>query len=552
MTRDKDGGRAHRVYEALASGSGGVAAKQCFYFGFVLLISALLAISASPLVSSPQYLVGLGILTLATIVAAISPWPKIDRRWAGLLPVVNIGVAGALRDVFRDDAPAVALLAFLPAVWLAFFFLQSGTVIAAIAVTVSLSLPTLLRAFPLIDSVLITRSMLIPLAVAQICFMVALARRRALDERKRTQQALHDKDALLSETKTQEQLLKNIIDTVDIGLVVINCSGGIVLENSAYRELEKFASSSSAKIGESTLIMRYPNTEARIPDHQRPLHRAADRETFKNNVIAYGGSNGRGRKISSSARQIIGLDGERSGAVVVFADVTAYFDAARRQNQFVAAVSHELRTPLTSIIGYLDLVIDGEELSDNVSANLDVVLRNSEQLLKIVEDLLGTQTVRDNGVDLAREVTDVSELTRRACETMAPAANDKQIELELRIDETPSIAVDPARLTQAVINLLSNAIKYTSAHGTVSVTVSSNHAEAEIAIGDTGIGMTDEEQTNLFTEYYRTPSAKNHHIPGHGLGLSITRLIVLAHRGQISVRSIQGRGSTFTIRLPLT
>lgn len=550
MTSNNATSRKRPMFEALSSGSQGVAAKQVFYLSFVVLISGLLAISARPLVFSPEYLTSIGVLAITTIAATFIPWSRISVRWVALLPIINIGASGVLRDVFRDEAPAVALLAFLPAVWLAFFFLQTGTTIATIAVTITLSLPTMLRAFPDINSVLITRSMLIPLAVAQMCFLVALARNRALEERERTQAALEEKDALLRTTKTQEQLLINIIDTVDIGIVVIDCSGKIILENSAYQELGQFARPKRSDSTESGLIMRYPNTEIRIPDDQRPLHRAAEKETFKNQVIAYGGHSGQGRKISSSARQIIGLNGERTGAVVVFADVTSYYEAARRQYQFVAAVSHELRTPLTSIIGYLDLVTDSNDLSEEVSANLEIVVRNADQLLTIVEDILGTQTVKDSGIDLSRELTDLSELTRLACETMTPAAEEKQINVDLRIYDTPLISADPARMTQAVVNLLSNAIKYTPARGSVTVTVNSNHAHIEISVSDSGIGMTDEEQTNLFTEYYRTTTAKNHHIPGHGLGLSITRLIVLAHSGQISVRSSQGLGSTFTIQLP--
>ncbi|MCT2295213.1 ATP-binding protein [Brachybacterium muris] len=136
---------------------------------------------------------------------------------------------------------------------------------------------------------------------------------------------------------------------------------------------------------------------------------------------------------------------------------------------------------------------------------------------------------------------------------MALRAEDRGITLERRIVETPELPLDAQRLQQAVVNLLSNALKYTSSGGTVTVCVHTavEDHHLELAVTDTGIGMSDQEQTNLFTDYYRTETARNSDIPGHGIGLSLTRRIVVAHGGQISVSSRPGEGSTFTIRFGL-
>lgn len=534
-----------------ASASGGVAAKQCFFTGFVLAMSLLLAVSRSSLVFSGPYLAAAAALVLMTVLTGVVRWASIPHGWIAVVPLFDIAAAGLMRDVFRADAAAVALFAFLPALWLAYAFGQRGNLMATAAVTLAISLPTVVRAFPDIDSVVITRSLLVPMVVAQMGFMVALARSRTLAERARTRALLGEKEELLSAAVTQERLMENIIDTIDMGILVLDRNGRVAMINRAHQELSRYASPPGQETPrEADLLMRFPNTAIPVPEDQRPIARAADCETFSNYVVGFGPTRGRGRKVSTSARQIIDVDGQRDGAVIVFADVTPYFDAARRQQRFVAAVSHELRTPLTSILGYLDLVMDGGRVPAEDLAHLEVVSRNAEQLLTIVEDLLATQSVQDSGIEISRTSVDLSQLTRRAVESMRHEAQAKQLNVAESIDDTPEVSVDPSRMTQAIDNLLSNAVKYTPERGGITVSVREHHGAVEIRVSDTGIGMSPEEQTNLFTQYYRTPTARQHHIPGHGLGLSITKLIVLAHEGQISVRSTEGAGSTFTIRIP--
>ncbi|WP_422115000.1 sensor histidine kinase [Brachybacterium sp. UNK5269] len=535
-----------------ASARGGVAAKQWLFTGFVLATSALLALSSSSLVFSQTYLTAAGALVVTTLLAAVAPWPRIPRAVIAVVPLADIAIIGVMSDVFRGAGSAVTLLAFLPALWLAHVFRHVGNAVAILAAFLAISLPTAVDAYPDINSVVVTRALLVPLIVGQVGFLVALGQSRLLAERGRTQAALREKDDLLGAAIAQERLLENIIDTIDIGVVVLDRDGQITRMNRAQRELYRLASPPGADSpGEKDLLLRIPNTRIPVPEQERPVARAIERETFSNYVVALGPASGEGRKISTSARQIIDVEGHHDGAVVVFADVTTYFDAARRQQRFVAAVSHELRTPLTSILGYLDLVLEGGGVSDGDAAHLEVVARNAEQLLSIVQDLLATQSVQDSGPEISRSSGDLSLLTQQAVESIRQEAAAKHLNIALNIQDTQAVSVDAPRMTQAITNLLSNAVKFTPERGGVTIGAHERHNAVEITVSDTGIGMSDEEQTNLFSQYYRTATAKQQHIPGHGLGLSITKLIVLAHEGQISVRSTQGAGSTFTIRIPV-
>jgi len=268
-------------------------------------------------------------------------------------------------------------------------------------------------------------------------------------------------------------------------------------------------------------------------------------------VVSVGPTGPGSGSYSTSARQIIDVHGERDGAVVVFTDVTQYIESARRQDQFVATVSHELRTPLTSVIGYLELARDDLDLSRETASFLDVAHRNADQLLSIVEELLRDQAARSGSGVLTLRPARVSDLLRESVESVALRADELGLTLEQDLEETPLQQIDASRMRQAIDNLVSNALKYTPRGGTVRVHTCFAEGSVELAVTDSGIGISDQEQTDLFTDYYRTRTALESDIPGHGIGLALTHRIVLAHGGQISVVSSPGAGSTFTIRLPI-
>ncbi|MFC5296217.1 ATP-binding protein [Brachybacterium tyrofermentans] len=341
---------------------------------------------------------------------------------------------------------------------------------------------------------------------------------------------------------------------MDVGIVVVDRDGHDLLMNRAQQRIHTLAMPAGIEDPDETqLTLRYPGTSCPIPPEDRPVRRAVNQETFSNYVVSVGNPGDRGTEFSSSARQILDRHGDRDGAVVVFSDVTSYVEAARTQQQFVAAVSHELRTPLTSVIGYLELAQDDLDLSTETASYLSVANRNAEQLLALVEDLLQDQVTRSVSGGLSLRPHRLSTVAGQVIESASLSAQESGIRLVQDLEETPELPIDEHRITQALTNLLSNALKYTPRGGTVTVTVSSRAVEGalEIAIADTGVGMSDQEQADLFTEFYRTESARTSAIQGHGIGLAVTRRIVLEHGGQISVRSTPGAGSTFSIRLPL-
>jgi signal transduction histidine kinase len=224
----------------------------------------------------------------------------------------------------------------------------------------------------------------------------------------------------------------------------------------------------------------------------------------------------------------------------------------RMKDDFVASVSHELRTPLTSINGYVELLIEGEagELNEEQTSFLGVIRRNGERLLRVVGDLLFAAELDARRVDLERAPVDLAALIADARDTARPHAEERQIELVLEAEPVSMVEGDPGRLGQVVDNLLSNALKFTPPGGCVTLRLFGTGEGVHVEISDTGMGISQEDQTQLFERFFRTEQATSAAIQGTGLGLSIVAAIVEAHGGSIDVESQVGFGTTFRIVLP--
>jgi signal transduction histidine kinase len=225
----------------------------------------------------------------------------------------------------------------------------------------------------------------------------------------------------------------------------------------------------------------------------------------------------------------------------------------RLKDEFLSLVSHELRTPLTSIRGYLDLVLDEEagELNPEQRRFLKAVERNSGRLLRLVGDLLFVAQADAGRLTLERAKVDVAALAADCVEAARPVADQRSIELHLAAVPVPALVGDRGRLAQVLDNLVSNALKFTPEGGRVEVRTSVTNEFVRLEVEDSGIGIPVEEQPRLFERFFRAASATEQAIPGTGLGLAIVKAIVEAHTGRIEVVSAPGKGTTFTVELPL-
>ena len=226
-------------------------------------------------------------------------------------------------------------------------------------------------------------------------------------------------------------------------------------------------------------------------------------------------------------------------------------EADRLKDEFVALISHDLRTPLTSIMGYLELTLGDEDLSDDQRRYLEIVDRNADRLLRLVNDLLFVARLEAGQLELHPSELDLAAIARQSVIEAEPRATAKGIALTCRAGDVAAVRADKGRMFQLLDNLVSNAIKFTPEGGDIEVSVARVNGSVQLEVVDTGIGIDAKEQQQLFERFFRASTAAQRQIPGTGLGLYIARAIVDAHGGSISVDSEPGHGTSFRIDLPL-
>jgi signal transduction histidine kinase len=229
-------------------------------------------------------------------------------------------------------------------------------------------------------------------------------------------------------------------------------------------------------------------------------------------------------------------------------------DAMDAKNQMLQNVSHELRTPLVSIYGYTEALQEGlyGDVSTNQLSALDIIYRNTQQMIRLVNDLLALQTLDRSQL----QVSDVylSDLFQQAGATFAPRAEAANIDLQIECDDRiPMLHADAPRLEQVIGNLVDNAIKFSPNGGNVLLKAKSlDQFTLELMVADQGIGIPKEELPRIYRRFYQVDGSSTRKYGGQGLGLAIAKRIVELHGGGIRAESEVGTGTTFYLTLPVS
>lgn len=227
--------------------------------------------------------------------------------------------------------------------------------------------------------------------------------------------------------------------------------------------------------------------------------------------------------------------------------------ASRAKSDFLANMSHELRTPLNAIIGFAEILRD--ELVGSVNAEqkecINDIHISGQHLLEMINDILDLSKIEAGKMVLQLEEFSIVEAVEEVNAIITALAVKKNLELTLTYNRDYRIEADRVKFKQIFYNLLSNAVKFTPENGRVSTQLEVTATEVRAEVIDTGIGIAEADQAKLFAPFTQIDTSKSRRYGGTGLGLALTRRLIMLHGGEISVKSQEGKGSSFALRMPL-
>jgi two-component system phosphate regulon sensor histidine kinase PhoR len=346
----------------------------------------------------------------------------------------------------------------------------------------------------------------------------------------------------LGELRSERDLQGRILDGMREGVLVLDGTGRILLMNPALREMLLLATSDVGRL----LIESVRHAEL----HEL-IEQARGEEGTISDELEIPGIKPRRVLLHATS-----LAGEQNGVLAVFVDVTDLRRLESLRRDFVANVSHELRTPVTAVRSAAETLRDAAlKDPDPKSAErfVDIIVRNSERLQSLIEDLLELSRLESNQFALKKEKVDVAIVTNLVLTLFRERAERKGIRLAAEIAQgLPIVETDQRALEQVVSNLVDNAVKYCPAGSVVRVRGVLAGDGVTISVEDTGPGIAAKHLPRLFERFYRVDAGRSRDVGGTGLGLSIVKHLVEAMGGEVTVRSSVGEGSTFEVKLPLT
>ncbi|SHN46341.1 sensor histidine kinase [Cryptosporangium aurantiacum] len=368
-----------------------------------------------------------------------------------------------------------------------------------------------------------------------------------------------DAERALNETSAG---LARLIETLTVGILLVDAAGRVVVTNRALLDLFDVPGPPHRYHGtDARALLRRMAGAMRAPD------RVADRldrllvepwTALDTDLMLVGG-----RVVEID---VVPVNAGGSGALLHAWDVTARANTQRSleernealsalvaaKNEFVASVSHELRSPLTSVVTFSNLLAqpDWGELDDEQRQFIEVIQRNADRLLRLIEDLLLLSRLEARTLQFVPSRVILPDLVRAAVAERAPIAQAADVTLKAEVSGDSVMSCDELRVNQVLGNLIGNALKFTPPGGSVTVRCHPAADGWRLSVTDSGIGIPAEDLDRIFEAFHRASNVEKHSHPGTGLGLVISKAIVERHGGLMEITSELGRGTTVTVWLP--
>lgn len=377
------------------------------------------------------------------------------------------------------------------------------------------------------------------LAVAAIWVFSSLQKREAANSKSVAINPLDQTDA--PESLEVQSLLQATLSGMREGLLVVNRDMRVVASNTAAHKLfnPTVPALQSQRLTELT---RNPAIYGAFLDGLKGLERSGvkvethgpERQIFDLRVVPIGKTNGHGAE----------------GALGVFFDITRTERLELIRQEFLSNVSHELRTPLTAIIAFVETLENGAvDDAESSQRFLSIIRKNASRMHSLIDDILELTAIEGGNVQLRAAPVQLHSLVQEVCSSLAAKAEAQKVTLENDVAPGVTVHADARRLDQMLTNLIDNGIKFSPEHGTVTISHESGPRD-QVKVQDNGDGIPAQHLERLFERFYRVDRARSRDMGGTGLGLAIVKHIALLHRGEVTVTSELGKGTTFVIHLP--
>jgi PAS domain S-box-containing protein len=347
--------------------------------------------------------------------------------------------------------------------------------------------------------------------------------------------------------------LDSILGSMTDGLWVYDANAEVVDVNQAALTMFGLGSRTDAIQNGSFRIfnLRYPDGRV-VPRDDFPHARALRGQTVPD-YLAIGRHIISGKDLDLSIAAAPIESNGIVGAVLVIRDITALQELDRKKDEFLSVASHELRTPLTTIKGYTQLLAQtvNDLPPEERATYLNAVLGEIDRMMGLISELLDVSRIETNRLQIDRQAIRWLEFLERRASAFRVQNPGRDIAFRPSVDETVML-VDPDRMRQVVDNLISNALKYSPEGSDIELRCQIEDSTMHTSVIDYGIGIPSDEIPKLFERFHRARNVSSRYYGGLGLGLYIAKAIVEAHNGAIGVSSEEGKGSTFTISLPLS
>lgn len=358
----------------------------------------------------------------------------------------------------------------------------------------------------------------------------------------------------ITERRKAEERFRLVVESAPNAMVLVNHEGKIALVNSQTEKLFGYNRNELIGLSVESLIpsrFRHNHPDYRKDFFGKPQTRSmgAGRDLFALR------KNGSEFPVEIGLNPIESPEGNMVLASIIDITERKIQEANRLKSDFLANMSHELRTPLNAILGFSELLVDEKvgKLTAKQQEYLNDIHASGSHLLQLINDVLDLAKIESGKIELSLGVFSIHEVTESVIKTVKPIADKKQVEIKFKLSpDVVTVKLDKNKFRQILFNLVSNALKFNKPKGFVVIeTLTRGNGHFILNVHDTGIGMTQEDIKKIFVPFVQLDSGPARKHEGTGLGLALTKNLIELHGGEISVTSVPGSGSTFSVIMPV-